>query len=726
MNKLFKLGNWLLGIGIIPIGIGILNWWLIRGWFGGQGPSDYGSIEVSYISMARFINDFQPHTSWLPLWYFGFPFHLFYTPLLPYLIYIVHAGKGLSLWESYRLLTGIGFIAAPVSLYFLGFYLAKKKIAGVVAAVIYSIGPTIFYYVLPTNEVLNDRITAFAEPRRFVLLQRYGEGPHMFSLIFLPLAGLFYGLALEKKTTPFYVLAALFIGLTAMTNAVALYALAILLVAITFTHMATKKETPTGQALVMAGITYGLIAFWYNLSFISTFFKEGSGAGKNILGLFPWGMIGIGIVATIVFIFIRRLIRDRGIGVSLIWFGILFTIIYVYYTSFPPSDSERRLEFAPQALRYITEVDMALALLIGTIVAIPFKVFFQKNTILKLIEVGLSIALIAGLVFLIQPSLSGGFNNKSFSDAQKEYSLESLATELNEASQPSKIPLENTAQYEIAMYLKENVSPTSGRRVLIAGNYAYYFNYFTDIWQLRGGLYQAATHYWPEHIYYLMRFNKNPELAKAWLKAGNINYAVINYPGTRNSPANEYDASGLNKFQEFEKIYEKQGDIIYKIPLINDSPVKVINTKNMFSLKPPRKADDKEPLYAYVKWLEESPNSKDASFEMKNHDEYVIKAKTSENEGILVQMTYDKGWRAKTKEGKSLQVRKDPLGFTVVEPLTLGSQYIYLYHTKALNQIIGYGLTGLTITLLIIIPIVKIVRRRATVKSDVKKENKDE
>ena len=63
--------------------IGFINYQVISGWISGTGPYNIGSIEVSYVSMARFISDFGLR-SWAPYWYLGFPFHLFYTPLLPF------------------------------------------------------------------------------------------------------------------------------------------------------------------------------------------------------------------------------------------------------------------------------------------------------------------------------------------------------------------------------------------------------------------------------------------------------------------------------------------------------------------------------------------------------------------------------------------------------------------------------------------------------------------
>ena len=54
MKKPIKLTLGLLTL-VILVGINLL---VVYPWFGGSGPADIGSIEVSYVSMARFIKDY--------------------------------------------------------------------------------------------------------------------------------------------------------------------------------------------------------------------------------------------------------------------------------------------------------------------------------------------------------------------------------------------------------------------------------------------------------------------------------------------------------------------------------------------------------------------------------------------------------------------------------------------------------------------------------------------
>src|SRR3989344_6286776 len=114
------------------ISIGIIffiNYQMIVSWFGKIGPANLGSIEVSYVTMGRFLVEFG-WKPWMPLWYFGFPFHLFYTPLLPVAEWLLNRWQGMPLWEASRFVTGWGYILAPISGFFLGWALSRRWIGG--------------------------------------------------------------------------------------------------------------------------------------------------------------------------------------------------------------------------------------------------------------------------------------------------------------------------------------------------------------------------------------------------------------------------------------------------------------------------------------------------------------------------------------------------------------------------------------------------------------------
>lgn len=672
--KKFFLVTILLGI---SSGIFILNALCILPWFLGDSPSNLTSIEVSYVSMGRFLVEHFPHLSWAPYWYLGFPFHLFYTPFLPISEAILHKILPLiSLWQAYRIITGLAFCLAPVTLFLFVWYLTKRPLTSAFSSLLYSFGPTVFYFVLSTGEVAADRISSnFWDPRRFVILQRWGEGPHLVSLVFLPLAGLLYVKALKTKTFLSCLLTAIFVALTALTNAVGFYGLAILLLVIFFSDLTQKDanfEEKIKVSMATAFLSFGLVSFWYNLSFIGSFFREGGEVFKNYLSLFPWGFIlGLWVVVGIYFIF-QKLVKSLVLKVGLLWFAVMFLIVFIYYTSSPPELSELRLEFAPQALRLLTEADMGFSILAGAMLFSLFHWVEKKGRVFKFSTTFLELVLICGLLLYSRPF---------FPIAQK-------------AAQPT-VDLGETAEYEIATLLKDRVDGKKGERVFLAGNYAFYLNYFTDVWQLRGGLYQAMTHPWPEHVYYQVRFGKDPEITKAWLAAINTKYIVVNTGASREF-FKEYKV--LDKFGIFKSIYEENGDIIYKIPLSNDSPVKIVDLASLARLESPQKADDKKPLMAYAEWLDQKDSS-GVVFRMENHNLYKILAQVREGEGVLVQMTYDPGFKA-IAFGRRIKITKDPLGFMILIFPKPGGYEVLLKHSPTFKIYFGYLLTSFTIILL--------------------------
>jgi hypothetical protein len=663
--------------------IGYLNWLVIQGWFGGQGPANLGSIEVSYVSMGRFLSDFG-FRSWAPFWYLGFPFHLFYTPLLPALEWFLNGYQGMGFWEAYRFVSGWSYVMAPISVFFLGWALSRRWVGGFISGVLYSVAPTLFYFVLPAStgsirgEVAADRFSLdFWDPRRFTVMVRWGEGPHTLSLAFLPLVGAFFILGLKRKSFWLVVLSSIFLALTALSNALGFMGALIMVGSIAFVYYARKTKNrgrlaATTALLLVFGI--GLASFWYNLSFLTNFFGEGGGIAQKYLSLFPWGWLAIIFALAIVYIASRTILRDTGLAASLVWFSGLFGVVFVYYTSAPQQFSELRLELLPQALRYITQVDMAFSVLIGTFIAWLIRLMGKRFRLGEIIAtVFIAVSLLYSIVY-IKPFAS--VSNKAASEVTD---------------------LDSTSEKAVADWLQENIDVSKGERVFIPGNYGFYLNWFTDIWQHRGGLFQAATHYWPDHIHYQLAVGDDEEIALAWLKAMNAKYAVITATG---STELYKEIKSLERFGNLPVEHKIGGDIFYRVPLERPSLVKPVSRVEMEMLEVIEKADHKKPLLAYVDWLEES-SLNEADFNVVDHDTYKISGKLDQGESLLIQMTADSGWRASdSNSGRRVKTGKDPLGFLVLYP-EAGDFEIMLQHVSTWKIWLGYLTTVMTVGFII-------------------------
>jgi hypothetical protein len=228
----------------------------------------------------------------------------------------------------------------------------------------------------------------------------------------------------------------------------------------------------------------------------------------------------------------------------------------------------------------------------------------------------------------------------------------------------------------------------------VPGNYSFFLNYFTDIPQLRGALYQSEVHPWPEHIYYQVTNGVDPEISLAWLKIANIGWLV--YGGPRELfrdfkvPSDKFDTT-------LEKIEETHGDIFYKVPLKNASLAKTV-PQTIVDVSVPVNAIDREPIELYIEHLEASNN--ELELEEKG-GAYTITGDVDEGELILVQSTYVSGWKATTTNGRPLKVTSDPLGFILISPASNGAQQITLRYRTPLSVYVFRLVTVLTIGFMI-------------------------
>ncbi|MBI2595314.1 hypothetical protein HYW46_01090 [Candidatus Daviesbacteria bacterium] len=651
-----------------------LNWQIISGWFGKNGPANVGSIEVSYVSMGKFILDLGFGT-WAPFWYFGFPFHVFYTPLLPFLEAVANKFFSIPLWQSYRLLTGIGYILAPVSVFFLGWQLSKRVIGGLISGLLYSVGPTVFYFIIAGVEVARDRMSLdFWDPRRFTILVRWGEGPHTFSLVFLPLAGVFFARFLEKPKTSNLILTCVFVGLIALTNAIGLFATILLMAAMSFAKLSIDRSWKSIGLMVLTGITsLGLVSFWYNLTFISTFLREGGDSGSILTSLFPWGWIVGVVVALFLYFILNRFIRNFGLATALLWSGVLFSVVAVYYLSAGQDESYRRLQLLPQALRYNTEVDLSLSLLAGVLIAYLLGLLTRILAVFGLVAGVLGISSIIVAIYYIQPFLPAARQSSS-----------------------TVVDVNSTAEHRVAAWMVGNTDQMKGERVLLPGNYGFYLNWFNYVWQLRGGLFQASTHRWPDHIYYQFANGKDPAVMDAWLTVSNIKYVLVTTPGTSELYK---ELKNLDRFSSMHAVYEQQGDIIYEVSLKRSSPAKPVSVQPIKTLEAPVKADDKKNLLAYADWVENS-SANDLSFKLISYDKLAVTGTLGEKEAVLVQITADPGWSAYDKISRQgIRTGKDPLGFLMLYPKP-GPVNIALEHHTSWQEWLGYLISILTVFLL--------------------------
>lgn len=664
---------------VIPIVVALLGYSHIPYLFTGEFTQHLGSIEVSYIQMAKFIKDSMPFVSWQPRWYLGYPMSVIYTPLVPYFEVLTNSLLGWSYSHAYRVLTAFAYVAGLVTLYFFARTWFRNTTSGLITALCYGILPSII--ALLYDEVATDRFALnFVEPRRFTILVRWGEGPHIVSLIFLPLAALFLVKFLRHGNKWMFLFGVIFAGLVALTNSVGTWGMLILFASLIIGEIGEREEV-WKQTLIRSGVfglvSLGLIVFWFNPLFLTTFFKESGGSMSFWKSQFPWGwIIGIGIIGGYLFLSKKLLKNFSGMAGSLLFFAIMFWFVNTYYAS-----GSEKLELVPQVLRLNTEVDMGLALVSGAGIGL-------LGTMLKRMKTWVyygAMAAVAVVAFV------------GFAPRQWQLSLE--LPQYTKPAEKAGVDLADTAEYEVAKTLEGKIA--GDERVFVPGNYAFYLNYYTDVPQLRGALFQSAVNLWPDHIYYQVTNGKDADISLAWLKIANVGHLV--YGGPREIfrdyqvPASKFDS--VLDFAE-----EKNGDRYYKVPLQNTSLAKAV-PHEINKVKTPFNAIDREPIMEYTELLEQSNN--ELTIREIRNGEYAISGEVGENENILVQMAYAPGWKAQNSSGQTLGVSADPLGFILINPNSPGVQEIKLKYDKPFQFFLGWIMTGATIITLALVLVFK-------------------
>lgn len=673
--------HFLLAIVIASL-IAYFNFQLIRNWFAGEFNQNISSIEISYIQMAKFW--VEGGGSWQPLWYLGYPWHVFYTPILPFFEVLAQNLLDFSFAHAYRVITGAGFVLVPVATFLFVWQISRSKTGAAIAALFYSFVPSVIAFLF--GGVAADTLSGHLEPRRFAILVRWGEGPHTLALVFLPIYGFFLSRYLEKSKFRDLLLTSVFLGLVALTNAIVVWA-AILLTFAFFLAEASRKGSnllsTVGHLIKLAVVTFGLISFWYNLQFLGTFFREGSGALSNWQALFPWGIIVLGLAAILIFLAVKKILAAAPeIALALYWFLFMFGIVYVYYAS-----GENRLEYVPQALRFNTEVDLALAILVGTVVS---WIFLALSSFVRLPKYVAKVVALLVFALVTLPLLWWGL---ALASRLPEYTRDLSANGVAK--------IENTAEYRVAKKLNELVSD-SDQRVLAPGNYGFWLNFFAPVPQLRGALFQSSTHSWPDHIYYQLANGTDARISLAWLKIANIGKFVYTTAGSGETyhdfkvPQSKFDSI-------LTKQLEENGDIYYDVPLKNDNLAKVVDWQKHLEIKKPINAIDEEPILAYVDSLEGKAEKK-LDVTRLSASRLKISGETSDGEGILVQQTYDPGWKVRKISGDGgWRIKKDSFDFIVLVPKGAppsggASQFeLELIYRKHLVVWLGYLVTAATL-----------------------------
>jgi hypothetical protein len=250
----------------LPLAIGLillaaLNFSLYGPLFSPEESPYRGSIAQGYAGITRFIAEHPNPWGWNPQQYAGLPTQFTYPPLLPYTASAIHWLTGLDPFPSYRFLISALACLGPVTLAFAFWYFTGSTWLSLLLGVAYSICSPVYGLF---TQIDSDRGLYYL-PWRILVLMKYGEGPHVGGMTFLPLilVALRWGLSRRDFFSLFVMATAL--AIAPLTNWLLAFALTI-----TVLILLLSGQPGFFRLLQAALLGWSLSAFWLTPSYITT------------------------------------------------------------------------------------------------------------------------------------------------------------------------------------------------------------------------------------------------------------------------------------------------------------------------------------------------------------------------------------------------------------------------------------------------------------------------
>lgn len=577
---------------------------------------EMGSIEAAYISLAHYIVAHFPDLHWFPLWYGGIPYADSYPPLLHFVVAAVSAAGRLSPGLAYHAVCALVFALMPVALYWTACRLGASRLAAFAAALLYSILTPSGWFV---PQIRHDSGGWFG-PRRLMVLVRWGEGPHLASILCLILAIGLVHRALERRTPLRFVLAGLAVAATVLTNWIGAFALLLAMSSYLLAGFGPTRWPRTGAIGLYA---YALAVPWVSPGTIATIRANAPLVG----GKFESGPLHRALVVAFVaaVLLLAWMLKRRRIAPA-VRFGALFFFGTAVITL---AGCWFRFRLLPQPERYHMEMDLAFWLLAAPAAA-PLASRIR----------GLRCRTIAAiaLVLLCLP----------------------VILHQRRIGQRLEAPFDirPTAEYRISRWLGEHLA---GRRVFAPGTIAFWMDAFSDTPLLDGGFDNGMRNPFLQDVNFQILFGPKLETALAWLRAYGCE-AVVG--GDPQSTEVYHPYAHPEKFHGLPELWRQGPEVIYEVPARRRSLAHAVRLADLPAERPP--AYDATSLKPYLAALDD-PALPDASFVWRGAGAADITADLRPDDLLSVQVTWDQGWSARVK-GQPRRVWGDKLGQLVVEP----------------------------------------------------------
>jgi hypothetical protein len=593
-----------------------------------------------YAGMARIFRD-HPWT-WNPLQYGGAPLRYLYPPIFPTLVGFM---PGVSLGHAFHAITGIAFAATPVCLYILAVQLCGSRKLGALAAIAWSVFPSLAY-LMPA---WRSATAPYAHAGwGFVSIVAYDEAPHAFAIPFMLLA---VSAAWSNRWK-------LAVGLTAIVFLTSWPGLVGLGFAMAGIVVARLRAEGVWRALAyvggIIGAGYGLSAFWMTAGYFGFSTTLNRVVLRHTLLNAPWTretwIILVIAVSLVGLAFLPRVPARLAMTTTWVALAGLVVVSYTLTGSY----------LLPFPHRYMLELNAGAILLC--------------LALLSLIPGRLQTAAVV-VVFAVGSILSAPFLRHAWT-----------------LGPPEGKPRTGAA-YQTAAWLQAHAqgSGTRAARVFASGELDSTLNLWTDMPQV-GGTGQDVSNFLIFAAERQIAFGcggNAGNLAQLWLRALNVNLAVAH--GAESREYFHWYSDGLQRAGLPLAYDDGAGDVVYMVSGGESADAVVVDLAALRSLAPVATTGDMSALNAYVAW---AAGKRTVAVRWNRDDDGVFDADLKPGEAVLLKVNNDPGWRA-----SGATIENDPIGFQLIRPRA-GQRTVRLRFGASWDTWLGRGITLLTILLL--------------------------
>lgn len=627
-----------------------INFYICRGLFFAEYTGHTNSIQGLWISMARLAGEHWFRPAWWPYQDGGVPFEHTYMPLVPALSALLAKIAQVSPARAFHSVMGLVLCLGPMTLFLMIWRMSRAPGCAFWVSLAYSI-------TSPARALLPEtdwNPIRYWSSLRFYVAVVWDNLPHQTALCFLPLALLFLWRSFESRRPLYYVLTALFMALTVLASVFGATALFLSGVCMLAVFPREHFNANLRRLILLAALVYLVVSPFLPPSVVAAI-----GSNQQRFAEDRWSagsLTALSLVVCGAVLLWHAL--DRWDARRYVRFFVLFAFVAA---SLPLLDTYLNRHFLPQPNRYTAEMEIGLALL-----AVP-AIAWASARLPRNIRVALA-------VFFLSVAV------------EHVASLRHFAAEATRS-----VDMTQRIEYRIAKWVDEHMP---GKRVMVPGSIAQWFNAFSATPQLSGASHSTTPNWTQQDAMNSILTSATPQetpVAMLWLKAFGVQ--AVTACGRRSPEF--WKGPSSTKFDTLLPVLWRQEDTtIYQVPqrsaslahIVPDAAIARGNAARTLPLDGLRK---------YVAALDD-PSLPLADMRWSGFRHISIRTTAHSGQAVSLQTCYHPGWHARAN-GRPAAVRRDGLGFLLIEPGCEGPCEIELNYDGGWEYRLCRWLSALTI-----------------------------